>query len=181
MPRLLTPAATRLLLITAASLLFTAACGKTEDRAAETATAAAIEAATGARDVEVDEGGAGIRGVGEDGRAFSLQQGGQARLPADFPADVALPEGLALDMVLTVEGSTSIAGRVPARRAAELVAAIERRMGAEGWSRELDTRQDGSTMLVWKKDGRHANYLFEDHADGHVLVNLGHFVQAKDR
>jgi hypothetical protein len=172
MSRLLSPAAVRLLLVTAASMLFTAGCGKVEEKAADAAAAAAIQAATGAQAVEVQDGGLRISGVGEDGRRFSMVQGEKAVLPADFPADIALPEGLALEMVLAVDAHTTLSGHVPASRAAELIARIEAKMGAEGWTRGMDVRQDATVMQIWNKEGRGVNYLLEDHPDGQVLLNL---------
>ena len=184
MPRapLLSLTALRVLAVTALSFSLLAACGKAqesaEDTAAEAATEAAIEAMTDA-EVDVEDGGQTVSGVDEQGQAFSVSQGEAATIPADFPSDVLVPEGLVLDTSMVV-GSTAFVGGTLPGDLAELTARIDAHMKAAGWTSVMAMSESGSSTLLWQRDNRSVNYMLETKPDGQLGVVISHAVEAPE-
>lgn len=174
MPRapLLSLSALRVLAVTALSFSMLAACGKAQEAAQEAATEAAIEAMTDA-DVDVDDGGQTISGVDEQGQAFSVTQGDAATLPADFPTDLLVPEGLVLETSMMVGGNAFVGGTVPGDMA-ELAGRIEAHMKGAGWSSTMAMADAASTTQLWQRDGRSVSYVIERRGDAQVAVTISH-------
>uniref|UniRef100_UPI00178C31E2 hypothetical protein n=1 Tax=Streptococcus agalactiae TaxID=1311 RepID=UPI00178C31E2 len=72
-------------------------------------------------------------GVDEQGQAFTVSQGEAATIPADFPSDLLVPEGLVLDTSMVV-GSTAFVGGTLPGDLAELTARIDAHMKGAGWT-----------------------------------------------
>lgn len=184
MPRapLLSLTALRVLAVTALSFSLLAACGKAqeaaEDTAAEAATEAAIESMTDA-EVDVEDGGQTVSGVDEQGQAFSVSQGEAATLPADFPSDLLVPEGLVLDTSMVV-GSTAFVGGTLTGDLAELSARIDAHMKGAGWTSVMAMSEAGSSTLLWQQGNRSANYMLETKPDGQLGVVISHAVEAPE-
>lgn len=184
MPRapLLSLTALRVLAVTALSFSLLAACGKAqeaaEDTAAEAATEAAIESMTDA-DVDVEDGGQTVSGVDEKGQAFSVSQGEAAAIPADFPADLLVPEGLVLDTSMVV-GSTAFIGGTMEGDLAALAARIDAHMKDAGWTSVMAMSESGSSTLLWQRENRSVNYVLETKPDGQLGVVISHAVEAPE-
>jgi hypothetical protein len=177
---LLSLTALRVLAVTALSFSMLAACGKAQEAAeeavAEAATEAAIEAMSDA-DVEVEDGGQTLSGVDENGEAFSVAQGDAATLPADFPQDVLVPEGLVLETSMVVGGNAFVGGTLEGDMAA-LAARIDAHMKGEGWTSTMAMTEQGSTMQVWQRDDRGVNYMIERKDDGKLGLTISHAREA---
>ena len=180
MPRapLLSLTALRVLAVTALSFSLLAACGKTQEAAEDTAAEAAIEAMTDA-EIDVEDGGQTVSGVDEQGQAFTVSQGEAATIPADFPSDLLVPEGLVLDTSMVV-GSTAFVGGTLPGDLAELTARIDAHMKGAGWTSVMAMSESGSSTLLWQRENRSVNYMLEAKPDGQLGVVISHAVEAPE-
>jgi hypothetical protein len=179
---LLSLTALRVLAVTALSFSLLAACGKSEEAASEAATEAATEAAIESitdAEVDVEDGGQTVSGVDDQGQAFSVSQGEAATIPADFPSDLLVPEGLVLDTSMVV-GSTAFVGGTLSGDLAELTARIDAHMKAAGWTSVMAMSEAGSSTLLWQREDRSVNYLLETKPDGQLGVVISHAVEAPE-
>jgi len=174
---LLSLTALRVLAVTALSFSFITACGKAEEATQEAATEAAIEAMTDA-EVDVEDGGQTVSGFDEQGRAFSVSQGEAAKVPADFPSDLLVPEGLVLETSMVVGGSAMLGGTMPGDLA-ELTTRIDTHMKDAGWTSLMAMSEPGSSTLLWQRDDRSVNYMIETKPDGQLGVVISHAVEEK--
>lgn len=173
---LLSLTALRVLAVTALSFSLLAACGKAEEAAEDTATEAvaetAIEAMTDA-EFDIEDGGQTVSGVDEQGRAFSASQGSAAKIPADFPADVMIPEGLVLDTSMVV-GTNAFVGGTLSGELATLAAAIEATMKDAGWTSVMAMTSPESSTLLWERDGRSVSYTIEARPEGQLGLAISY-------
>lgn len=178
---LLSLTALRVLAVTAISFSLLAACGKAQEAAEETATEAVAEAAIESMtdaEIDIEDGGQTVSGVDEQGRAFSASQGDAAAIPADFPSDVLVPEGLVLDTSMVVGASSFVGGTMPGDLA-ELTTRIDAHMKAAGWTSLMAMSEPGSSTLLWQRDDRSVNYMIEAKPDGQLGVVISHAVEEK--
>lgn len=178
---LLSLTALRVLAVTALSFSLLTACGKAQEAAEEAATEAAAEAAIESMtdadiNVDVEEGGQTVSGVDEQGRPFSTSQGTAAKIPADFPSDVLVPEGLVLDTSMVVGANTFVGGTMPGD-VAELTTRIDTHMKAAGWTSRMAMSEPESSTLLWQRDDRSVNYMIEAKPDGQLGVVISHSVE----
>ena len=168
--------ALRVLAVTALSFSMVTACGRAgetaEDAATEAVTEAAVEAITDA-ELDIEDGGQTVSGVDEQGRAFSASQGEAAKIPADFPSDVLVPEGLVLDTSMVVGTNAFIGGTLPGELAT-LAADIEARMKGAGWSPVVAMTSPESSTLLWERDGRSVSYTIEARPEGALGVTISY-------
>ena len=178
---LLSLTALRVLAVTAISFSLLAACGKAQEAAEETATEAVAEAAIESMtdaEIDIEDGGQTVSGVDEQGRAFSASQGDAAAIPADFPSDVLVPEGLVLDTSMVVGASSFVGGTMPGDLA-ELTTRIDAHMKAAGWTSLMAMSEPGSSTLLWQRDDRSVNYMIEAKPEGQLGVTISHAVEEK--
>jgi hypothetical protein len=171
-PFVLSPTALRVLAITALSLSWLSACGKAEEAAQEAAAEAAIEAMSDA-EVDVEDGGQTISGVDEQGNAFSVSQGEAARLPADFPDDLLVPEGFVPQTAMQIEGNAFVAGTAPGELAS-LTDAITKHMKGEGWAEMMSANEPDKATSMWQRDKRMAVYVIERQDEGQLTLSINH-------
>ena len=127
----------RLLLVLAiAATLSSGACGRTPGIPAEATLARAADFAVATR---------------EDGEIVMT-------LPADFPADVFIPQPRTLGSVVEVAGMQMVNLTVPVGMR-PLSGEIEETMRAGGWKREMALQADGGATLMYRKDQRQTVYL----------------------
>ena len=169
---LLSLTALRVLAVTALSFSMLAGCGKAEEKAEEAATEAAIEAMSDA-EVDVEDGGQTITGVDEEGNAFAVTQGDAARLPADFPKDLLVPEGLALETSIVVGGNMMVGGTVTGERDA-LAAQYAAHMKDGGWASVLATTDTTMSMQTWQLGQRTVSVMIESREGGTVNLTISH-------
>jgi hypothetical protein len=188
----------------AAAFLFgwAAGCGKAAQTVTEEATEKAIEKSIakdgGTADVKFDSkaGTMQMKGTDASGNTFEMKTGGDkdaidfkqveadgtvtqmganAKLPADFPKDAPVPDGLQLQMVqvspankeFMVQGKAAI----PLAQAA---AFYKEKAAAQGWKET--TSMDGGEMqsLVYEKDARMLSVMLMKEGDGTtVSLQLG--------
>ena len=87
------------------------------------------------------------------GKAVRIVAGEAAALPADFPADIALPPSLALLQVERTTDTTAVEGTVPGD--IEAVAAdLRARMQGEGWRAAGVAGPPEGKAMAWEKDTR---------------------------
>lgn len=143
-------------------------------RAADAATEAAIERASG-HSVDVDRDGNRMRIRTEQGEV-SIAAGNGIALPADFPDDLFLPPSYGVSSVmdiggarlLSLESDGSVASMFDAARAA---------MEGGGWTRTLAMQQADSAMLGFSQGEREATYTFTRRSDEQLMVGI----QLRDR
>jgi len=105
------------------------------------------------------------------GRAMRITAGDAAALPADFPADVALPDGHAVVQVqhageeITVE--TDAPGDVDT-----VLARLRERMRAAGWNAAKVARPADGQAQAWEKERRAVVAWVKPAVDGGVRVQL---------
>lgn len=181
MPRapLLSLNALRVIAVTALSFSLLAACGKTPDAAEDAASEAIAETAgevAADAGIDIEENGQTVSGVDAQGRPFSAAQGKAATIPAEFPPDVFVPEGLALDTSMVVAGSAFIGGTLPGDLA-DLSARVDAGMTGAGWTSLMAMTDAGSSTLLWQRGDRSVSYLIETRPDGQVGVAISHAVE----
>lgn len=115
----------------------------------------------------------------EDGNGeFKLSVGGEVELPANFPDDVPLPDGLHYMAAAEVEGSGfSVHAAVPGN----LQQMIDKTLAdveAVGWNKELVMDQGAGTTLMFKKADRNVMYTIGELApseiqkEGHNIIYI---------
>lgn len=140
--------------------LVLSACGKSEEKAAETLAEQALEANAG-QDVDVD--------IEDDGQTVTIEteqgtlkqtSGDNVALPEDFPTDVTLPADYKLMSVMTMGPVTSVVMEVP-QSPSDLFAAFKSTQADQGWKETLSMQGTDGSMLGFEK------------GDRSMLVNLG--------
>lgn len=176
---LLSLTALRVLAVTALSFSLLAACGKAEEAAKETATEAVAEAAFESMtdaEIDIEDGGQTVSGVDDQGRAFSASQGDAATIPADFPSDVVVPEGLELDTSMVVGTNTFLGGTL-AGELKPLAADIETRMQDAGWTSVMAMTSPESSTLLWQRDERSVSYTIEVQPEGRLGLTISYGIE----
>jgi hypothetical protein len=140
--------------------LVLSACGKAEEKAAETLAEEALEANSG-QDVDVD--------IQDDGQTVTIQteqgtlkqsSGDNVSLPENFPGDVTLPADYKLLSVMTMGPVTSVVMEVP-QPPSDVFEAFNSDQAGQGWKQSLSMQGADGSMLGFEKDDRS------------LLVNLG--------
>ena len=173
-------AAVRVLAVTALALPLLTACGRAEEAAQETAAEAAVEAAVEATtdaEVDISDGGQTITGKDNLGREYVVTQGEAATLPADFPTDVLVPQGLVLDSAMSVGGTATVGGTLDGEITA-LAKAIDAHMEGAGWTSAMALNESNSAMRVWQNAERTVMYTVEARDDGKLAVMISHSNEA---
>ena len=141
-------------------------------RASEAIAEKAIEQASGDKvDIKQDGDTVSIKTEQGEMKVATAQDGGSVALPADFPADVYLPEPRTVSSAMDMGGmkAVNIATSVAL---AQVSADVEKSMQGQGWKREMSmqTGADSST-LIYSKDQRQAVYqLMKADAGGTQLA-----------
>lgn len=154
-------AATRLLALAAfAAILVLPGCKRAQDAAVE----AAIERATGAK-VDKDGNAVTIKTEQGDLKIAQADEGGSVALPAGFPQDVYLPADHKVASAMDMGGMQMINLTTP-QGVAEVSAAAEKSMQAQGWKRDMAMQADGSNTLMYSKDKRQVVFQMLKGDDG---------------
>lgn len=144
-------------------------------RAADSMTEAAMEAATGGK-VKVDRDGDKVVFKTADGEMV-VQGGDVLPLPEDFPGDVYLPDGYTVNSVMDLQGVSVVGMRAPGKVTA-LFADARKRMAEQGWKETVAMQHSAdSAMLAFEKgadgDRREAMLSFGEDGDSvQVSVQL---------
>ncbi len=167
MPRIGVAAAT-------ATALLLAGCGAAADKASEKATEQLVESQTGG-DVDIDTADGSVEIETEDG-SMSF---GTGEVPAEWPEDIPLPDGLEV-----LSGSTSdssdgrLVGIVGTATASpeDILATMKDELADWTISGESTvTGTDGSiTGAQWETDGRRVNFAATAGPDGETSITLSH-------
>lgn len=152
--------AMRLLLL---SLAITACLGGC-DKAADVATEAAIETASGQK-VDVERDGNKVTYKTEEGE-MTMEGGVDLPLPPDFPKDIYLPKTYAVNSVMDMGGMRMVAlmtrEPVPA-----LFNSASAAMKQQGWKQVTAMQHaGGNAMLAFEKDKRHVSLSFNSNRQG---------------
>jgi len=158
-------------ILAAVALLALAGCQRDEDRL----TQAAIERASHGR-ADVDRDGRQVALRAGDG-GVAMRAGESLPLPADFPADVYLPDGYAVNSVMDLQGVSMVSLSAPGELSSLFKAAREG-MQAQGWTQTLSAQHSvDAAMLAFEKpaDGarRSATLSFNrNNGDDRVTVGV---------
>lgn len=140
--------------------LVLSACGKSEEKAAETLAEEALEANSG-QDVDVD--------IADDGQTVTIEteqgtlkqsSGDNVALPDNFPTDVTLPADYKVMSVMTMGPVTSVVMEVP-EAPSSVFGDFKSGQAAQGWKETLSMQGSDGSMLGFEK------------GDRSLLVNLG--------
>ncbi len=151
--------------------LVLSACGKSEEKAAETLAEQALEANSG-QDVDVD--------IGDDGQTVTIQteqgtlkqsSGENVALPADFPADIALPDGYKVMSVMTMGPVTSVVMEVP-DPPADVFTDFKSGQSGHGWKETLSMQGTDGSMLGFEKGDRSLLLNLGNREEGGTMVSL---------
>ncbi|HPF26216.1 MAG TPA: hypothetical protein P5528_02545 [Steroidobacteraceae bacterium] len=127
---------------------------------------------------------AGIEGSGEGANATVSTEDGDMvygigdspSMPADYPQDVVVLAHDKLQTALTMPGSVVISYQTQ-RPVAELFAAVQKGMEAQGWKQTLAEQNLGSkSSLLFSKGNRLMQYEFEPPREGAITVMQAHTV-----
>ena len=144
-------------------------------RAAEDATDRAIERA-GDGHIVVDRDGNRIALKTADGDV-AVTGGDALPLPEDYPGDVYLPEGYAINSVMDLEG-VDVLGLRAAGKVSDQFAAARKAMAGHGWKETMAMQHSAdSAMLAYEKpveggDPRVAMLSFRDDGEGGVMLSV---------
>jgi hypothetical protein len=153
--------------------LVLSACGKSEEKAAETLAERALEANSGQDvDVDIDSDGDGqtVTIQTEEG-TITQSSGDNVALPADFPADIALPAGYKVMSVMTMGPVTSVVLEVP-ESPSDLFASFKSDQSGQGWKETLAMQGRDGSMLGFEKDDRSLLVNLGRSEDGGTMVSL---------
>jgi hypothetical protein len=148
-------------------------CGKAVEEITETAIESGMP---GGGNVEIDQDGEtfSIQSSTEDGGAIDLQAGDSVALPADFPSDIPVPDGVTWNLVQNaqIEGKASITAQGMLKTPlADVAAFVKKEAEGQGWTTEQSFQQAGQMeMLTFKKDERMLHATITDTGDGTALV-----------
>lgn len=158
---------TRLLSALACAALCLSGC----QRAADAATEAAIEHASG-RKVEVARDGDRVTFKSEQGE-LSMQAGESLPLPADFPKDVWLPTAYNVNSVMDMAGVQVVSVRTQGK-VSGLHADARAAMAEAGWKQTMSMQHSAdNAMLSFEKAERAAVLSFNRaEGDGGVLMSV---------
>ncbi len=132
-------------------------CSETaEERIAETIAEKALEAQTGQKaDIDVDKESMTI--TTEDGK-MTMTSGKGARLPENFPEDIPIYKGYALDMAMEMPKGYSVSFTTK-----DDVSTVSEwyltEMTDKGWTKEASMDMGDQKMLVFKKGERGVNLV----------------------
>ncbi len=119
--------------------------------------------------VDFSENGMEITSEDGDG-VYSIQGGDSAEIPAEFPADVYVPDDAS---VILVSDSPNgfVVGLSTETALPAVVEAYLKEMSAAGWNKMTETVMDGGRMTVYLKDERSVSVgIFEE--DGAREISL---------
>ena len=151
--------------------LVLSACGKAEEKAAETLAEKALEANSGQDvDVDINEDGQTVTIQTEDG-TLTQSSGDNVELPADFPSDVALPDDYKVMSVMTMGPVTSVVLEVP-ESPSDLFTAFKSGQADQGWKETMAMQGGEGSMLGFEKDDRSLLVNLSRSEDGGTMVSL---------
>ena len=140
--------------------LLLSACGKAQDKAAETLAEKALEASAGQNvDVDVDEDGQTVT-IQTDQGTIKQSTGDNLVLPEGFPTDVGLPDGYKVMSVMTMGEVTSLVLE-SARSPSDVFTHFKTGQADQGWKETLAMQGADGSMLGFEKENRS------------LLVNMG--------
>lgn len=151
--------------------LVLSACGKSEEKAAETLAEQALEANSG-QDVDVD--------IEDDGQTVTIQteegtlkqsSGDNVALPPDFPTDISLPADYKVMSVMTMGPVTSVVMEVP-ESPSDLFASFKSGQSGQGWKETLSMQGADGSMLGFEKEDRSLLVNLGRSEDGGTMVSL---------
>ena len=153
--------------------LVLSACGRSEDKAAETLAEKAIEANSGQDvdvDIDSDADGQTVTIQTEEG-TIKQSSGDNVTLPADFPTDITLPASYKVMSVMTMGPVTSVVMDVP-ESPADLFASFKSGQAGQGWKETLSMQGGDGSMLGFEKDDRSLLVNLGRSEDGGTMVSL---------
>lgn len=140
----------------AAACIVLAGCGKVTEEATE----AVIEANLGdgaSVEINSDENGGASFSVKTEEGTVTMQSGESIPLPANFPKDIPVPDGVNWNVAMGAEGENGVfevSGTV-STPLAKLATTMKDKITAQGWTNDSTFDQaDEAQISSWKKEER---------------------------
>ena len=149
--------------------LLLSACGQSGEKAAEALAGQALEANAG-QDRDVQIAGQTVTVQTEAG-TLRQSSGDDVALPADFPADVSLPETYRVMSVMTMGPVTSVVMEMP-ESPSHLFASFKSGQAGQGWKETLSMQGTDGSTLGFEKDERSLLVNLGRSGDGGTTVSL---------
>ena len=142
-----------------------AACGKSP----EERMASAIASAASGTEVSVEKDGDRVV-LGSGDEAMTISSGDSARLPANFPKDVFLPDDYTIESALDSAGFSMVSLRT-AGDVGPLADAASKYMQSGGWKQSMMAGDEQSRILTFQNASNVAALSF-DRADDGVVYSV---------
>ena len=135
-------------------------CGKVAEEVAETAIESGMPGG-GNVQIDSDSGTVSVQGSDGQGGAINVQAGESVALPADFPSDIPVPDGVTWNLVQNSQSDGKPVVMVQGMLAtplADVAASMKSRIESQGWTSVQNFQQAGEMeMLSYKKEERSLN------------------------
>lgn len=149
------------------SLVLVFGCGKAAEKFSENAIERAIEKQSGGKaDVHISGGKMTVNT--KDGKAV-YDGSGNATIPADFPKDVYVVKGAKILSLVTVPDGTMLSMDV-AGSIAKIGESYSSEMKSQGWTEEMNMKNEGQVMLAFKKEKRTVSCMVAGTGDKSQVV-----------
>ena len=103
---------------------------------------------------------------------MEMQSGPDAKVPEDFPEDVAVYPGMKIQMVMENPGPVFSVSGTTTDTAEEVSAFYKKTCVEKGWTQAMDmTQQEGTSMMHFQKEKRMLVVLISVES-GEVIINL---------
>jgi hypothetical protein len=167
----MTPRSPLIAALALALALALSACGKSQEKAAETLAEEALEANSGQKvDVDIEDDGQTVTIQTEEG-TIKQTSGDNVALPAEFPTDIALPDDYKLMSVMTMGPVTSVVMEVP-QSPSDLFATFKSKQADQGWKETLAMQGTDGSMLGFEKGDRSMLVNLSSSESGGTMVSL---------
>ena len=121
--------------------------------------------------MNVGEDSSNVSITGPEGK-MEMQSGPDAKVPEDFPEDVAVYPGMKIQMVMENPGPVFSVSGTTTDTAEEVSAFYKKTCVEKGWTQAMDmTQQEGTSMMHFQKEKRMLVVLISVDSGG-VIINL---------
>ena len=147
------------------------ACGKAQDKAAETLAEQALEASSGQDvDIQSDADGQTVTLTTDQG-TIRQSTGDNLTLPDGFPTDVLLPDDYKVMSVMTMGEVTSLVLQTP-EAPSGLFKHFKDGQAGEGWKETMSMQGADASMLGFEKENRSLLVNLSNSVEGGTTVSL---------
>ena len=159
------------ILAAVALALVLSACGKAQDKAAETLAEKALEASSGQDvDIQSTDDGQTVTFKTDQG-TIKQSTGDNVALPDGFPTDVLLPDDYKVMSVMTMGAVTSLVLQSP-DAPSDLFKQFKSGQTDQGWKETMAMQGTDASMLGFEKEQRSLLVNLSNSEEGGTMVSL---------